>query len=262
MKCQYCNRTEFKSSKSFGAHLTNCKTNPKRLDTISKIKKSKILQIETTLICPKCQISFIKKLRPYETNKIFFCSRRCANSRGPRSQETKDKISSALKQPEIASYCIVCKNLTTNKRRKTCSRKCQNKLVEDGIHKSLKKMGGYREKGGRGKQGRYDGIWFQSTWELAFYLYHKEHGNNILKLTSQIFFVYEFENKKKKFYPDFLVDGKLFEVKGPQDPYKEYKKQASLGIVTFLEEGYLREALFPYIEERYGKIEDLHNLYD
>jgi hypothetical protein len=122
--------------------------------------------------------------------------------------------------------------------------------------------GGFRIGGGKGKQGHLDGWFLQSTWELAFYLFHRDAGHRIQKLATQVSFVYEAEGRKHKFYPDFLVDGQLFEVKGPQDPYQEQKAECSLGLVTFLNKAALELTIFPWVREHYGKIEDLHHLYD
>jgi len=36
--------------------------------------------------------------------------------------------------------------------------------------------GGKREHSGRGKQGRYNGIWCDSSWELAWVIYNFDHG--------------------------------------------------------------------------------------
>ncbi|MEI7942893.1 MAG: hypothetical protein WCH76_06985 [Candidatus Riflemargulisbacteria bacterium] len=38
------------------------------------------------------------------------------------------------------------------------------------------KSGGYRRKSGRGKHGWYKGIWCDSSWELAWVMYHLDHG--------------------------------------------------------------------------------------
>lgn len=59
---------------------------------------------------------------------------------------------------------------------------------------------------------KYDGIAFDSLWELQYYIYCKETGKNIMR--SDKSFEYIFENKKRIYHPDFEVDNKLIEIKG------------------------------------------------
>lgn len=83
--------------------------------------------------------------------------------------------------------------------------------------------GGKREHSGRGKQGRYHGIWCDSSWELAWVIYQEEHNIQFKKYHG--YFEYEFEGKKHKYYPDFqLSDGTIVEIKG----YESKQWQAKL----------------------------------
>lgn len=99
-------------------------------------------------------------------------------------------------------------------------------------------------------------MFFNSTWELAFYLYHRDHGSDIQRNTKHL--LYEYNGQQFKFYPDFLLDGSLVEVKGPQDPKAAAKETTG---VKFFREEELETSIFPYVREKYGKIEDLHHLY-
>jgi predicted RNA-binding Zn-ribbon protein involved in translation (DUF1610 family)/tRNA G10 N-methylase Trm11 len=58
----------------------------------------------------------------------------------------------------------------------------------------------------------YDNIRFDSSWELYFYIYHSDLGHNVTKEPLELFYTYE--NKKHSYYPDFKVDGQLYEIKG------------------------------------------------
>jgi hypothetical protein len=95
-----------------------------------------------TKICPKCQNTHIKP--------GIFCSRSCANSRGPRSDDFKQKVSDKLKgthyqtedaiRKRITSrgytvrfdkpnlVCKVCNTDTLSKYKKTCSKECYDLL--------------------------------------------------------------------------------------------------------------------------------------
>ena len=65
------------------------------------------------------------------------------------------------------------------------------------------------------KQIEYDGLTFDSSWEVKVYQYCKE--NNIpCEYQPDITFEYEYDGKKHYYHPDFLINGKLYEVKGDQ----------------------------------------------
>jgi len=74
------------------------------------------------------------------------------------------------------------------------------------------KGGGIRERSGRGKMGTYKGFWCHSSWELAFIIWHIDHNISIIRNTER--FSYNFLGKEKKYIPDFIVDGILYEIKG------------------------------------------------
>lgn len=59
----------------------------------------------------------------------------------------------------------------------------------------------------------YDGITFDSSWELAFYVYHKDAGHNIKREPFSIVY-YESNGKKHLYYPDFEMNSILYEIKG------------------------------------------------
>lgn len=78
-----------------------------------------------------------------------------------------------------------------------------------------KKLGGYQKGSGRGKSGWYNGIWCDSTYELAFILYCLEENIPITRNTQ--IFKYNFEGKKRKYLPDFIRTDKknyFIEIKG------------------------------------------------
>ena len=65
------------------------------------------------------------------------------------------------------------------------------------------------------KQIKYDGLTFDSSWEVKVYQYCKE--NNIpCEYQPDITFEYEYDGKKHYYHPDFYINGKLYEVKGEQ----------------------------------------------
>lgn len=64
------------------------------------------------------------------------------------------------------------------------------------------------------KKVELDGFQIESSWELAFYLYHRDNGFNISRCIEP--FSYEYNGKMYNYYPDFNVDGRLYEIKGDQ----------------------------------------------
>lgn len=58
----------------------------------------------------------------------------------------------------------------------------------------------------------YEGLDFDSSWELAVWIYAKDHGLDIER--EPIMFEYEINGKVKKYFPDFKLNEDLIEVKG------------------------------------------------
>ena len=58
----------------------------------------------------------------------------------------------------------------------------------------------------------YNNIYFDSSWELAFYIYCVDHGINIERNTHIL--KYFVNGKERGYIPDFLVNGEFVEIKG------------------------------------------------
>ena len=58
----------------------------------------------------------------------------------------------------------------------------------------------------------YEGLDFDSSWELAVWIYAKDHSLDIER--EPIMFEYEVNGKVKKYFPDFKLNEDLIEVKG------------------------------------------------
>ncbi len=167
-------------------------------------------------VCKKCGTKF-------EVTKglINYCSLKCRNSRGERSEEVKEKIRNGLNQfiisdkyikkvgdaspnwkPKIEKICLYCnQSLLTRRKTQTYHSECAKKCT-----------GGIRVGSGRGKHGWYKGYWCDSSWELAWVIYHIDHEIKFER--NKVGFEYIFEDKKRKYYPDFIKDGIYYEIKG------------------------------------------------
>lgn len=60
----------------------------------------------------------------------------------------------------------------------------------------------------------YDDIYFDSKPELAFWIWAKETGKDIIKCTD--YFEYTYNDKVYKYFPDFKIGEEYFELKGDQ----------------------------------------------
>ena len=121
----------------------------------------------------------------------------------------------------------------------------------------------------------YDNLKFDSSWELYFYIYHKEIiCDEIIREPLEL--KYTYENKEHSYYPDFSVNGKLYEVKGDQffkedgtmcnpfdhstDGLFEAKHQCGLqNNVTFLRDTDM-QPIIKAVEDKYSK--DYVGLFD
>lgn len=151
-------------------------------------------------------------------------------------------------------FCPICniKFYTPQSLKKICcSKKCSIEWIKKtGYLKG--KTGGYRSKGGRGKQGWYKGYYCNSSWELAWVIYQLDHGIFFKRNTTG--FEYEFEEKKYKFYPDFqLKDLNTFvEIKA----YIDKKNSAKLLFFPYNLKIIGKEEIKPFINytiKKYGK---------
>lgn len=112
-----------------------------------------------------------------------------------------------------------------------------------------KHNGGKRHGSGRGKKGWYNGIFCDSSWELAFLMYHADHGIEVFRCDEVR--MYEWEGRTRKYLPDFVVEGTIYEIKGYISPQSLAKKFAHPDIVVL---GNLE--MTPYLEycvAKYGK---------
>jgi len=247
-KCKYCNKTDFKSAQSFGAHISNCKLNPNYFSKkikISNTRKEKNPKTEYQFNCVKCNNIYfvVLSLNDFKNKKYrTHCTRKCANSHNI-TEDIKNKISlkntgkqypTRRKYIYIEQICKCGKQLCkTNK-----SGFCKNCLLKDTdgkkyVSNKLKgKTGGYRVKGGNSqhKSQYYNNVWMQSSWEVKM-----AERLDFLKINwnrnSQIFLKWvDDQNIEHKYYPDFyLNDYDIYlEIKGYMTENNKIKMQKVL----------------------------------
>lgn len=118
------------------------------------------------------------------------------------------------------------------------------------------KNGGYRQGSGRGKKGWYKGFFCDSSYELAYIIYCLDHNISIERNTTKL--KYSWEGKERNYIPDFIVDGKLVEIKGYKTKQWEAKLEAYPDIRVLYEKD-LKD-VFEYVHTKYGK--DFINMYE
>ena len=224
------------------------------------------------MICETCGNIFEKDWRKDKKSKKVpcrFCSKKCSNTR-IHNEETKQKIKDSVvlfnknnnrKINKKEKTCPICNNkfyvFNSERDKIYCNKLC---YINDKHCVFRKKSpGGLRNGSGRSKSGYYKGFYCNSTWELCFYIFQIDNKISIER--NKDFFIYKDEkNKLRKYYPDFIVDNKYIEIKGPQDKLWEFKLRdfpKDKQIVVFYEKDI--NFYIKYVKDKYG---DILSLYD
>lgn len=283
--CKYCGK-EFEKSTQLGSHVIRCRSNPNYSEIqnlISRKTKEKrekrYPKLDFKFVCPVCGNEYIVNMtqRTYERGKYkHTCSSACAHLLSAKNTDLDKKnikISNSLndrieglKEQGIFYSIRICENCGKEytfkdyKSPKYCCKDCgliakHRKLSVAAVKN---KFGGLNPETTHKsyKRGYYKGIWCDSSWELAYLLYCFD--NNISVERNNKYFEYEFEGKIYKFYPDFIVDGNLVEIKGFYTPKNKVKLE-KFPNVLFID----RKLIQPYLKyaiEHYGK--NFTNLYE
>lgn len=234
-------------------------------------------------ICQKCGKEYNVELTEEQYNKgkySKFCSRSCANghivseetkrkiSKGVKKSETykinnelahKNRIKTRLKNDTTNSLEIIDGKLIRHYKCKECG-KDFTKLTERNIsgvrycsaeckHKYLSAhTGGYRDGSGRGKSGWYKGIKCDSSWELAFVIYHLDNNLKIERCKEKRKYI--FENKEHYYFPDFITDEGIIEIKGFKTEQWLAKEKQNPDIKVFYKNDI--QPYIKYVTEKYG----------
>ena len=60
---------------------------------------------------------------------------------------------------------------------------------------------------------KYKNIYFDSSWELAYYIWLVDNNINFEYHKKHFYFNYEFEGKTHRYYPDFIINDKIIDIK-------------------------------------------------
>lgn len=183
-------------------------------------------------------------------NSIYFRNKELTN------EEKIIKYKNIKRSPFMFLKCVICNNSMKVKsymaHKKTCSISCKR------IQHSLNN---YRQNKTYGKCGYYKGIYCASSWELAFLVYNKDLGKDIKRCDIQ--FTYSFNNEEHTYFPDFIMEDVIYEVKGRELEDVVFKTEA------VIKNGYKiqlirRKEILPIIKEIKTKynLKDITKLYD
>lgn len=211
-----------------------------------------------------------KKL-PFEKRFAKCCNQSCGSAlgnkkKGKRTEETKRKISKTIiKQIDLGNislrkpkqHCTQCKYcgkdiiyIGSKNYKRYCSNECKKQYLSEHT-------GGYRKGSGIGKHGWYKGIYCDSTWELAFLIYHLDH--NLFIQRCKEYRKYFFENKEHKYIPDFITDEGIIEIKGYKTKESEAKRLQNPDIKCLYKEDIIK--YINYVKGKY-KVNNIKDLYE
>lgn len=285
--CQFCGKVIKNNYSALLAHEKSCQDNPSNLELYSPYVYHSV--------CKRCNKPFIKiyetkkKYLDYLGHKRLpkYCGSSCANKHDV-SEETKKKIREGVisfnekkhdfnklvyhKQvknkkeydkikiekiiPTLQTKlkCKYCKKEFLYKKgesfsRLYCSPECKHNFLSEHT-------GGYRKGSGCGKSGWYKGIHCDSSWELAFVVYHLD--NNLKIERCKEYRKYVFNNEIHTYIPDFVTDNGIVEIKGYKNEVWEEKEKQNPDIKVLYKKD--MESYITYAVQKYGL--NFINLYD
>jgi hypothetical protein len=195
-------------------------------------------------ICKKCENEFEPK-----KGLINYCSLNCRNSRSFSDETIVKKRESNLGQIPwnkgkkinwCVTKCLYCKK--NIKHLKSKKRKYHDKCW-------IKCSGGYRKGSGIGKKGWYKGYWCDSSWELAWIIYNLDY--NLPFVRNKKTFSYQWENKIKKYIPDFIQYDNFIEIKGYINKQVNEKIKSVPNLKVLFKKDL--KIQFEYVINKYGK---------
>jgi len=216
----------------------------------------------STKICPKCSTTHSKS--------GIFCSRTCANSRGPRTDEFKETVRNKARGKTVSdastvkriltrgqtvrylchnTLCTVCNTDTGTKHRKTCSQSCRNKYLKI-LSQANPKCGGQKHTH-RSKIQNINGEIFIAESLFEVKLAESLNCNNILWDRPAFFLYVDSSGNQRRYYPDFYLPNanvyldpkNSYLIKTDIDKIINTAKQNNIRIMI-LGEKYLNYALF------------------
>lgn len=155
----------------------------------------------------------------------MFCSRKCSNSRGPRTEEFKEKVSAKLKGRQVQSIdamrkgilakgqtvrfdlphtkCVICGKTTNTTHRKTCSMSCYSELCKINSQSNIN-CGGQKHTH-RTTITNIDGESFVAESSFEVRLSNILNELQIKWVRPSCFWYSDKNGKRRRYYPDFYL---------------------------------------------------------
>lgn len=153
-------------------------------------------------VCPKCNVTYITK-----DPRRKYCSVSCSNASKCGRLVSKDSI---RKRNETLLSRYGTRKPTSTKH----SEATKQKLRAIAVQRTLQGRNHHV-----GKKGRYKGIWCDSSYELAWVIFHLDHLTEFKRCTDT--FSYSFDGGTFSYIPDFKVHGFWVEIKGFETPSRQ-----------------------------------------
>lgn len=256
-KCKYCGRvTTSQSGHSF--HEKRCKHNPSHIckpKTIGISKNNIYKLIPTNKLDKYISDGWVKgsiyNRTPINKGKI------CITDGIKNKYVAREDLSKWIQLGWNLGQHIYAKNTSRPTGiASTPEKEVERKRKISQAMKNNPEAGGYRAGSGRGKSGWYKNIHCDSTWELAFLIYHMDHNLYIERCKERR--IYTFEGKDHVYIPDFLTRDGIVEIKG----YKSEQWEAKISQNPDIKVLYFDDIkpYLDYCEKQYNcKLEDLYD---
>lgn len=237
MKCKYCQKEI--SPKQLGRHEKCCKISSEFKGVLSlrdlenidleNLPLTVLKKCKVKLTCNICNRPISKSLAAWKIRPLTACAmcrrkEHLLEKYGVTNVGQLASVKEKYKQTCLQKFGVEHAsqaNVIKEKAKQTCREKygtdywqC-SKVYKTGLRERISKAC---------KKYRYDNITFDSSWELALWIYAKDHSEEIEREPCQ--FEYEYNGAMHTYIPDFRYKGKLLEIKG--DHYKDDKTKAKL----------------------------------
>lgn len=196
--------------------------------------------------CEVCGKKFYKR----QNNGQRFCSNKCRAS--VIMPFKKENFKPYNYDETKIRFCLVCGKKLGNGNR---TGYCKEHFIEYSDFKKklsksakLRNIGGYKFGSGGGKKCKYDNINFDSSWELAFYIYHKDNNLYIERCKEKRKYIKD--NKEYNYIPDFKTDKDIIEIKGYDTEISKLKSLYNPDIIV-LHFNEMKQYL-DYMKNNYG----------
>lgn len=258
--CRFCGKPFIRAC-GLKIHEDSCKQNPNRIrrKTVCNFPKEWIHKSKKGgWDCPYCRENFRTRRELARHKHIYHQEAFCAWNKG-KTKETDERIK---KYSETSKERYRNGVLIAPQAGKSHTEE-EKKKISEGMRKAKelgKNIGGYKpHKKGWGKKCKADGVFFDSSWEVAYWFYCKDHGIHLERNKKR--FSYEYKGESHSYLPDFFDGTKYIEIKGHEDERCKFKYSAVENLVVV----YDVSKEVSYMKDKYGKnwldvvCEDVYN---